>query len=117
MQVWTPEIVRCRWVEAADTDRRLPRVAGPAGDAARGIWRESQHSLEDMADWSSERRAEHAAAVMAKTGVERGAVARLDEVMHWTASYIHETKGRRVLYAHRKLPWAWAFFNRHGAVF
>ena len=55
MNEWTVEIVRARFVEACDTERRMPR--GRTG-SAMGYWPSYQHTFEDMAGWGTKRLAE-----------------------------------------------------------
>lgn len=95
---WTPEIVRSRFVEACDTERRLP-LGG--GSSSGGYWPAYLHSFEDMAGWGTKRLAEEREMRLARTPPSAAAISRFEEVMAWSASMIHDD-------ARRKILWTWA---------
>lgn len=96
--MWTPEIVRSRFIEACDTERRLP-LGG--GSSSRGFWPAYVHSFEDMNGWGTKRLAEEREMRLAKTPPSAAAISRFEEVMTWSGSLIHDD-------AKRKIIWTWA---------
>lgn len=102
----TGNIVRARWIEAADTEARMRATGGarigPA--AAKGWWPDYTHSRADMNGWGTRRLAEHRAQTMeamARSRAPADAISRLDEVVDWTARFI-VNEDRRILL------WGWA---------
>lgn len=95
---WTPEIVRSRFVEACDTERRLP-LGG--GSSSGGYWPAYVHSFEDMNGWGTKRLAEEREMRLARTPPSAAAITRFEEVMRWSAALIHDD-------ARRKIIWTWA---------
>jgi len=96
--MWTPEIVRSRFVEACDTERRLP-LGG--GTSSGGFWPAYVHSFEDMNGWGTKRLAEEREMRLARTPPSAAAISRFEEVMAWSASMIHDDTRRKVI-------WTWA---------
>lgn len=95
--MWTPEIVRTRFVEAAATERFLPsqKVGGAAG-----YWPIFLHDEEDRAGWDDAARLDNAAKWQGRAPL--GAITRHQECLEWTSSKIDCHK-------RRKLVWAFAF--------
>lgn len=98
MTVWTPEIVRSRFIEACDTERRLPQGGGGSQGAP---WPSYVHSFEDMAGWGSRRLAEEREMRFKRMPPSAAAISRFEEVMRWSAALIHDD-------ARRKIIWTWA---------
>jgi hypothetical protein len=98
MNVWTPEIIRARFVEAVDTESRLP-LGG--GSSSAGFWPSYVHSFEDMNGWGSKRLAEEREMRMRRLPPSSAAISRHEEVMTWTSTLIRDERRRR-------LVWAWA---------
>ena len=95
---WTPQIVRSRFVEACDTERRLP-LGG--GSSSSGFWPAYVHSFEDMNGWGTKRLAEEREMRMARTPPSAAAISRFEEVMAWSASMIHDDTRRKII-------WIWS---------
>ena len=96
--MWTPEIVRSRFVEACDTERRLPLGRG---SSSSGFWPAYVHSFEDMNGWGTKRLAEEREMRLARTPPTAAAISRFEEVMVWSASMIHDDTRRDII-------WTWA---------
>lgn len=105
--MWTDSIVRARFVEAIDTERRMP---GAGGRSKGGFWPEYMHSFEDMNGWGTKRLAEEREMRMQRIPPSAAAISRHAEVMDWTARLIHDERRRRIV-------WAWATCNYHGSSF
>lgn len=95
---WTPELVRSRFIEACDTERRLP-LGG--GTQSCGFWPAYVHSFEDMNGWGTKRLAEEREMRLARTPPSAAAISRFEEVMKWSASLIHHDVKRQII-------WTWA---------
>jgi hypothetical protein len=104
---WTPEIVRSRFVEACDTERRLP--LGGASSSG-GYWPAYVHSFEDMNGWGTKRLAEEREMRLARTPPSAAAISRFDEVMAWSAVHIHDDNRRKII-------WTWAHCQLTGHSF
>jgi hypothetical protein len=98
MTIWTPEIVRARFVEAVDTESRLPQGGG---SNSSGFWPSYVHSFEDMNGWGSKRLAEEREMRMRRLPPSSAAISRHEEVMTWTRTLVVAERRRR-------LVWAWA---------
>jgi hypothetical protein len=94
---WTPEIVRARFVEAADTERFLP---APKIGSGGGYWPEFIHDREDREGWDDTARLENAARWKGRAPL--GAITRHAECLAWTASEMPDDR-------YRKLVWGFAF--------
>jgi uncharacterized protein DUF6362 len=95
--VWTPELVRARFIEAADTERRMPRV-GAKGEIS-GFWPSYVHSFEEMSGWGTKRLAEERELRFRRIPPSAGAVTRFEEAMDWTANRIADETRRRLVWA------------------
>lgn len=104
---WSSEIVRARFVEAADTERRLPK--GGAGSAT-GYWPSYIYTFEDKAGWGTKRLAEEREMRMSRIPPSSAAISRHEEVMRWTAAFIPDERRRRIV-------WAWAWCRMTGNSF
>jgi len=95
--MWTPEIIRIRFTEAAATERYLPsvRVGG-----AVGYWPQFIHDQEDHAGWDDQAWLDNAAKWHGRAPL--GAISRHAECLEWTAKYIEDDH-------RRKLVWAFSF--------
>lgn len=105
--MWTPDIVRARFIEAADTERRMPN---PGGAGKSGFWPEYLHSFEDMAGWGTRRLAEEREMRMRRVPPSAAAISRYFEVMKWTAELIGDERRRHIV-------WAWAHCQMAGKSF
>lgn len=108
---WQADEVRARFVEAAETDRRMPRVRGFRASSG-GFWPGYVHSAEDMAGWGTLRLKEHRAAFW--SGDHRSpsadAISRMEEVLDWSLRLIHDEERRTLI-------WAWVFSKVTGRPF
>lgn len=105
--MWTPEIVRSRFVEACDTERRLPKGGG---STSGGFWPAYVYSFEDMNGWGTKRLAEEREMRMARIPPSAAAISRFEEVMTWSASMIHDDTRRKII-------WTWAYCQMSGHSF
>jgi len=105
--MWTPEIVRSRFVEACDTERRLP-LGG--GSSQGGFWPAYVYSFEDMNGWGTKRLTEEREMRMARIPPSAAAISRFEEVMAWSASMIHDDTRRRII-------WTWSYCQMSGHSF
>jgi len=101
MNVRPVDIVRARWLEAADTDMRLPWERTRPSTAS-GFWPAYEHTFEDKAGWGTARLKEERELRARRTPPSAAAIRRHDEVMNWTADLISEPE-------RRLLVWKWAF--------
>ena len=101
--IWTADLIKARFAEAADTERRLP-AARIRPSVASGWWPEFRYSVADMNGWGEKRLKEHREEFWhsARLRPSAGAISRHEEVLTWTADYIHDED-------RRKLAWLWAF--------
>ncbi|MDB5584875.1 MAG: polymerase subunit sigma [Bradyrhizobium sp.] len=100
--MWTPEITRARYVEAAHTERFLPAALAPS---SKGYWPEFFHDDEDKKGWDDAARLDNAEKW--KGRASSGAISRHQECMVWTAERIDDQKRRQIV-------WAWAFCRANG---
>jgi len=107
--MWTAEIVRARFVEAADVERRSPLGRfGPSEKTT--FWPEYVHSFADMSGWGSKRLAEEREMRFRRLPPSADAISRYDEVLcEWTPKYVVEDR--------RRLVWFWAFSAASGHSF
>jgi len=97
--MWTTEIVKARFIEAAATERRMPlrKVGGFAGS-----WPQYVHSFEDMNGWGTKRLAEEREMRFRRTAPSAEAISRHFEALQWTGELISDER-------HRRIVWAWAW--------
>jgi hypothetical protein len=95
--MWTPDLVRIRFIEAADTERYLPR---PFTATGKGYWPSFGHDIEDQSGWDDAARRDNAQ--RPATRAPAGAVTRHEECLAWTASRISDQTRRHIV-------WAYAF--------
>lgn len=93
-------IIRARYLEAADTDDRLPS-ARLEPSSARGFWPAYDYTFEDMNGWGTERLAEDREFRFRRLPPSMQAIKRHAEVMDWTGSILTSPE-------HRHLVWGWA---------
>lgn len=97
--MWNDEIVKARFVEAADTERRLPNRKL---STASGYWPTYNYENDDMRGWDQQARDDHLEKVAGRKPATSGQVTRHEECLNWTINLIS-------LEERRKLVWAWAF--------
>lgn len=100
--MWTPEIVRARFVEAAHTEQFLPTALSPC---SRGYWPAFFHDEEDKKGWDDAARLDNAEKRRGRAAT--GAVSRHQECLDWTTTIITDEKRRHIV-------WAWAFCRANG---
>jgi hypothetical protein len=104
---WSPEIVRARFVEATDTEARLPGGGLPQSS---GYWPSYLHTFEDMAGWGTQRLAEEREMRSRRSPPSAAAITRYFETMRWTAEFLDQEDRRR-------LVWSWAYCQMSGRSF
>jgi hypothetical protein len=97
--MWTPELVKIRFVEAAGTERFLTGLRKPE---ARGYWPEFVYDEDDRAGWDQKARDDHMEIWQGRGTAKADALSRYQECLTWTIERI--TDPRR-----RQLVWAFAF--------
>lgn len=96
----SPGFVLARFVEAADTARRLPSSKiRPAG--YKSAWVEYVHDFADRVHWDEDRRLEDAKERLRQAPPSAGAISRHDECMAWGIDVLDER--------HRLVLWQWSF--------
>lgn len=102
--MWSPQIVKVRFVEAAKTERFLPR---PKVSTGAGFWPLHEYTGEDRAGWDEQAKADNADRWARDRKVTRAAISRHDECLDWSIRLLPgET--------HRRIVWAWAFAQANG---
>lgn len=98
-RMWVPDLVRSRFLEAADTEIRLPL----GGRSSSGFWPKYVHSFEEMKGWGEQRLKEHRQEVwLRRPAPSASEVSRYLEVLQWSATMIEDRKRQRI-------TWDWAF--------
>jgi hypothetical protein len=97
--MWTAEIVKIRFVEAAGTERFLTGLRKPE---ARGYWPEFVYDEDDRAGWDQKARDDHMEIWQGRGTAKADALSRYQECLTWTIERM--TDPRR-----RQLVWAFAF--------
>jgi hypothetical protein len=101
---WTPEIVKSRMIEAAETERYLPR---PRMGTGAGYWPLHQYTAEDREGWDEAAKADNADMWARNRKLTREAISRHDECLGWSITMLgNET--------HRHIVWKWAFCQANG---
>lgn len=111
----TSRLITARFIEAADVERRLPRVSGPRTGS---WWPAFDFTSEDRAGWTDQDRADDRERWSARRDITAGELSRYSEVVDWTVEHVPEKM--------RQMVWTWAFCqvipgwsfvtacNRHG---
>ncbi|WP_031337056.1 hypothetical protein [Rhodopseudomonas sp. B29] len=93
--MWTPEIVRQRFVEAADVERRLPRVRGPR---AGSFWPGYGFTEKERAGWTEQDQAEDRQRWAERRAVTASELSRYSEVVGWTIDRIGTVEMRHLVW-------------------
>lgn len=101
---WTPDIVKARFQEAAETERYLPR---PRMGTGAGFWPLHQYTAEDRDGWDDAARADNADMWARNRKLTREAISRHDECLVWSMTMLGNE-------AHRHIVWKWAFCQVNG---
>lgn len=102
--MWTPDIVKARFQEAAETERYLPR---PRMGTGAGFWPLHQYTKEDRDGWDDAARADNADMWARNRKLTREAISRHDECLVWSMTLLGNE-------AHRHIVWKWAFCQVNG---
>jgi PAS domain-containing protein len=102
--MWTPDITKSRFVEAAETERYLPR---PRMGTGAGFWPLHQYTAEDREGWDDAARADSADQWARNRKLTREAISRHDECLHWSMTILGQE-------AHRHIVWKWSFCQING---
>jgi hypothetical protein len=97
--MWTPELVRIRFIEAAATERFLQKPRNPD---ARGYWPEFVHNQEDRDGWDKKAEADHLEIWQGRGAAKADALYRHYECLAWTIERLTDPY-------RRQLVWAFAF--------
>lgn len=101
---WTPDIVKARFQEAAETERYLPR---PRMGTGAGFWPLHQYTSEDRDGWDDAARADNADMWARNRKLTREAISRHDECLVWSMTMLGNE-------AHRHIVWKWSFCQVNG---
>lgn len=101
--MWTSEIIRARFWEAASTERHL---SSPFRPDARGFWPKFFHDQEDMSGWDDQAQQENLEAWQGRGAAKADALSRHQECLDWTVSMVDATKPLTV--SRVKVLWLWA---------
>lgn len=97
--MWTSELVRDRFVEAAATERFLSGLKKPL---AKNYWPEFRYTTEDREGWDDMAKQDHLAIWQGRGTAKADALSRYQECLDWTIERIADPK-------RRQLVWAFAF--------
>jgi hypothetical protein len=95
--MWTADDVRIRYIEAADTERHLPR---PFTATGAGYWPQHLYDEADRAGWDEAAKADNDSRPASRAPA--AAISRHAQCMEWTAERIHDPM-------RRQLVWGYAF--------
>lgn len=101
---WTPDIVRARFLEAADAERHLPR---PKVGKGSGYWPLHQYTQEDLDGWDDVARTDNADKWARNRKLTREAISRHDECLVWSMTMLDNER-------HRHIVWRWSFCQVNG---
>lgn len=103
--MWTHEIVRTRFIEAAATERFLPTLRKPN---AKGYWPEFRYEKDDRDGWDQQAKDDHLEIWQGRGTAKADALSRYQECLSWTIERIELPERRR-------LVWGFAFCraNKH----
>lgn len=102
--MWTPEIVKGRYLEAAETERYLSR---PKIGTGAGFWPLHRYTAEDRDGWDDAARADNADSWARDRKLTREAISRHDECLSWSIALLKTEYQRHVI-------WKWAFCQANG---
>lgn len=97
--MWTSEIVRVRFIEAAATERFLPTLRKPN---AKGYWPEFRYEKTDLEGWDQQAHDDHMEIWQGRGTAKADALSRYQECLSWTIERIENPDRRR-------LVWGFAF--------
>lgn len=102
--MWTPDIVKARFLEAADTEKLLPR---PRVGNGAGFWPKHMYTQDDLDGWDQVARVDNADSWARNRKLTREAISRHDECLDWTIKLLDNER-------HRHIVWRWAFCQVNG---
>lgn len=97
--MWTPDIVKIRFVEAAGTERFLSALRLPT---ANGYWPEFRYQQDDRDGWDQQAKDDHLEIWQGRGTAKADALSRYQECLSWTIERITDPERRR-------LVWGFAF--------
>lgn len=101
---WTSDIVKARFLEAADTEKLLPR---PRVGNGAGFWPKHMYTQDDLDGWDQVARVDNADSWARNRKLTREAISRHDECLDWTIKLLDNER-------HRHIVWRWAFCQVNG---
>jgi len=101
--MWTPEIVRAWFWEAAAMEKYLPSLRLPTG---AGFWPRYEYEPEDREGWDDQAKQDDLLIWQGMGTAKMGALSRHQECLDWTVKYIDPRKP--VTVARVKVMWMWA---------
>ena len=107
----TPDQVKLIYIEAARTDRAMPRVAfGPKG--AQGFWPKTLHTFEEMNGWGAERLKEEREEFWSgiRNRPDSRQIERWETCLAWANQFVSIDMDRMTL-------WMWALSKVGGGTF
>ena len=102
--MWTPDIVKARFLEAADTEKLLPR---PRVGNGAGFWPKHMYTQDDLDGWDEVARTDNADRWATNRKLTREAISRHDECLDWTIRLLDDERRRHII-------WRWAFCQVNG---
>jgi hypothetical protein len=97
--MWTPDLVKIRFVEAAGTERFLANARLPT---ANGYWPAFQYQQDDRDGWDQQAKDDHLEIWQGRGTAKADALSRHQECLGWTIERITDPERRR-------LVWGFAF--------
>lgn len=91
----TADDVKMRFIEAVDTERRLP---SGAGGGKSGFWPDYFHTTEDMNGWGTKRLAEEREMRLRRIPPSAAAISRYFEVIDWKMKLIDSIADRDLIW-------------------
>jgi hypothetical protein len=94
--MWTSELVRDRFIEAASTERFLSGLKKPL---AKNYWPEFRYTTEDREGWDDMAKQDHLAIWQGRGTAKADALSRYQECLDWTVERITDPKRRQLVWA------------------
>lgn len=94
--MWTSELVRDRFIEAASTERFLSGLKKPT---AKNYWPEFRYTTEDREGWDDMAKQDHLAIWQGRGTAKADALSRYQECLDWTIERITDPKRRQLVWA------------------
>lgn len=101
--MWTPEIVRARFWEAAAMEKYLPSLRLPTG---AGFWPRYEYEPEDREGWDDQAKQDDLLIWQGRGTAKVDALSRHQECLDWTVKYVDPKRPLTV--SRVKVMWMWA---------